>query len=127
MSFIDLELDAIEEDKPVAEGEYTLVVTSVKEREKDGEVTGLLVIHEIQGVEGAANVIHNLTFAKPTDDPDKAKSKKLFMKRYLVLFNIPFAGGIDLAKFPGSTAKCFLKQEEYQGVVSNKINLPPIK
>lgn len=128
MSFIDMELDAIEEDKPVAEGEYTLVVTDVKERnDESGNLKGLLVIHEIQGVEGAANVLHNISFPLPGDDESKVKNKKLFLKRYLTIFGIPFANGIDLTRFPGAKAKVFLKQEEYQGVVSNKIQLPMMK
>jgi len=128
MSFIDMELDAIEEDKPVAEGEYTLVVTDVKEKnDESGNLKGLLVIHEIQGATGAANVLHNISFPLPGDDENKIKNKKLFLKRYLTNFGIPFANGIDLTRFPGAKAKVFLKQEEYNGVVSNKIVLPMIK
>ena len=123
MSFIDAELDAIEEDKPVAEGEYELVVTDVKEKEKDGVQTGLLVICEIVGVEGCANVLHNISFPLDGDDEQKRKNKLKFMKRFLVQFGIPFQGGIDLTRFPGARAKCFLKQEEYNGEVSNKIAL----
>ena len=54
MSFIDLpinDIDDIQEDKPVPEGEYTLVVTDCKEKADDsGQIKGLLVICEIQGV-----------------------------------------------------------------------------
>ena len=128
MSFIDAELDAIEEDKPVAEGEYSLVITDVKEKNDDsGNLKGLLVILEIEGQEGAANVLHNISIPLPTDDADKKKTKLLFMKRFLVQFGIPFAGGVDLTRFPGARAKCFLTQDDYQGIISNKIKLPMMK
>ena len=128
MSFIDMELDAIEEDKPVAEGEYMLVITDVKEKnDESGNLKGLLVILEIEGQEGAANVLHNCSFVLPGDDESKARNKKLFLKRFLVQFGIPFANGLDLTRFPGARAKCFLTQEEYNGVTSNKIKLPMMK
>lgn len=124
MSFIDAELDAIEEDKPVAEGEYELVITDVKEKEKDGEASGLLVILEIVGVEGASNVLHNISFPMAGDDDQKRKNKLKFMKRFLVLFGIPYAGGLDLTRFPGARAKCNLGQKEWNGEISNEIKLP---
>jgi len=128
MSFIDMELDAIEEDKPVAEGEYNLVITDVKEKNDDaGNLKGLLVILEIEGQEGDANVLHNLSFPLPGDEEGKIKNKKLFMKRFLVQFGIPFANGLDLTRFPGARAKCFLVQKEWNGVTSNSINLPMMK
>jgi hypothetical protein len=128
MSFIDMELDAIEEDKPVAEGEYNLVITDVKEKnDESGNLKGLLVILEVEGQTGSANVLHNCSFPLPGDDENKQKNKKLFLKRFLVQFGIPFANGLDLTRFPGARAKCFLKQEEYNGVVSNKIVLPMMK
>ena len=128
MSFIDMELDAIEEEKPVAEGEYSLVITDVKEKQDEsGNSKGLLVILEVEGATGAANVLHNISFPLAHDDESKKKNKLLFMKRFLVQFGIPFQGGIDLTRFPGARAKCFLTQDEYQGVVSNKIKLPMMK
>ena len=128
MSFIDAELDAIEEDKPVAEGEYNLVITDVKEKkDESGNLKGLLVILEIEGAEGAANVLHNISLPLPGDDDQKKKNKLLFMKRFLVQFGIPFVGGVDLQRFPGARAKCMLKQDEYNGAISNKIVLPMMK
>lgn len=130
MSFIPMneDMDAVKESQPVAEGEYTLVISDVKEKnDTDGTPKGLLVILEIEGADDASNVLHNLSFPLPADDNEKKKNKLLFMKRFLTLFNIPFAGGIDLMNFAGKRAKCFLTQEEYQGAISNKLKLPQIK
>lgn len=127
MSFIDMDLDAVEESKPVAEGTYTLVIEDVKEKEKEGVQTGLLVILSIEGQPTAANVLHNLSFPLDADDDQKKKNKLLFMKRFLVLFGIPFQGGIDLTKFAGKRAACALGLKEYQGSVSNELKLPMIK
>ena len=130
MSFIPMneDYDAVQENQPVPEGEYTLVIDNVKEKQDDaGNIKGLLVICQIVGADDAQNVMHNLSLPLDTDDETKRKNKLLFMKRLLTLFNIPFSGGIDLQQFPGKQAKCFLTQEDYQGTISNKIKLPPIK
>lgn len=130
MSFIpmDADLDAVVENQPVAEGEYNLVIDKVTEKLNDsGEVKNLLVICQIVGNPDAANIMHNVSLPQPDDDETKKKNKLLFMKRFLTLFNIPFAGGLDLAQFPGKQAKAYLTVEDYQGTISNKIKLPIIK
>jgi hypothetical protein len=125
---MDTDYNAIEENQPVAEGEYTLVIDSVKEKQDDsGNTKGLLVILAIEGQDNAANVMHNLSLPLPTDEDEKKKNKLLFMKRFLTLFNIPFNNGLDLTSFLGKRAKCFLVQDDYQGTISNKIKLPSIK
>jgi hypothetical protein len=132
MSFIDLpidNMDDIQEDKPVPEGEYNLIISDAKEKTNDsGAVKGLLVICEIQGMEGAANVLHNISLPLPEDDETKVKNKLLFIKRFLQKFAIGMKGGqINIQDFLGKTAKCMLIQEEYNGTVSNKIKLPAAK
>lgn len=131
MSFIDtgINFDDVREDQPVPEGEYDLVIADVKEKNNDsGNLKNLLVIIEIVGHDGAANVLHNISIPQPEDDAEKVSNKAKFIKRFLQLFNIPFQGGsLNLTDFPGKRAKAFLTQEEYQGTISNKIKLPPIK
>jgi hypothetical protein len=131
MSFIDLpmNIDEVKEDQPVPEGEYNLVISDVKEKNnEDGSLKSLLVICEIQGQEGAANVLHNISMPQPADDPEKISFKMKFIKRFVQLFKVKTDGGkLNLSAFPGCTAKCFLTQEEYNGTVSNKIKLPAAK
>lgn len=123
MSFIDLGMDPNDIDQLVPEGSYELVVADVKEKKDDnGNLTGLLVIHEIQGHPEAANVLHNISLPTPNDDPEKQLNKIRFMKRYLNQFNISAAGGrLDVAQFMGKRATCFLIIEDYEGLESNKI------
>lgn len=133
MSFIDLpieNIDDIQEDQPVPEGEYTLVITDAKEKmdEASGCLKGILVICEIQGHDGAANVLHNISIPLPDDPQDKVGFKLKFMKRFIQQFNIPVKGNqLNLQDFIGKSAKCLLVQKEYEGTVSNSIKLPPSK
>jgi hypothetical protein len=132
MSFIDLpidDMDQIVEDQPVPEGEYTLVVSDCKERNNEsGELKGLLVICEIEGQTNAANVLHNISLPLPGDEAEKISNKLKFLKRFMQLFGIAAKGNqLNPQDFLGKRAKAFLTQEEYQGAVSNRIKLPPIK
>lgn len=132
MSFIDLpidDMDQIVEDQPVPEGQYTLVVSDCKERNNEsGELKGLLVICEIEGQTNAANVLHNISLPLPGDEAEKVSNKLKFLKRFMQLFGIAAKGNqLNPQDFLGKRAKAFLTQEEYQGAVSNRIKLPPIK
>ena len=129
MSFIDLpinDMNDIQEDMPVPEGEYTLVISDCKERNDDaGQLKGLLIICEIEGQTGAANVLHNMSLPLPNDETDKVSNKLKFIKRFINLFNIPVKGSqLNPQDFLGKRAKAFLTQEEYNGTISNKIKLP---
>lgn len=132
MSFIELpisDLDDVKEDQIVPEGEYTLVISDAKERTNDdGAIKGLLVICEIQGMQNASNVLHNISFPLPGDESDKINNKLKFIKRFIQLFKIPVKGNqINPQDFLGKSAKCMLKQESYNDTVSNKIVLPNSK
>jgi hypothetical protein len=122
-------MDQIVEDQPVPEGEYTLVVSDCKERNNEsGELKGLLVICEIEGQTNAANVLHNISLPLPGDEAEKISNKLKFLKRFMQLFGIAAKGNqLNPQDFLGKRAKAFLTQEEYQGAVSNRIKLPPIK
>lgn len=132
MSFIDLpinDMDDIQEDKIVPEGEYNLVISDVKEKADDsGALKNLLVICEIQGMEDVANVLHNISIPMADDPDDKVKNKLKFIKRFTQLFKINVKGNqLNPQDFPGKTAKAMLTQEEYNGNISNKIKLPNAK
>jgi hypothetical protein len=132
MSFIALpinDIDDIQEDKIVPEGTYKLVISDVKERNNDsGELKGLLVICEIQGMDDVANVLHNISIPTASDDSDKLKNKLKFIARFVQLFKIPVKGNqLDPQVFIGKTADCMLVQDSYNDTVSNKIKLPNIK
>lgn len=132
MSFIDLpiqDIDDIQEDQPVPEGEYNLVIIDAKEKQDEsGAIKGLLVICEIEGHDNAANVMHNISLPLPADEATKVSNKLKFIKRFVQLFKIPTQGGkLNLQDFAGKRAKAFLTQEEYNGNISNRIKLPMSK
>lgn len=132
MSFIDLpitDMDEIQEDKPVPEGEYNLVISDAKEKtDESGALKGIMVICEIQGMDGACNVFHNISLPLPGDTSDKINNKLKFIKRFVQLFKIPVKGNqLNIQDFLGKTAKCMLNQGEYNGTISNKIKLPNSK
>jgi hypothetical protein len=132
MSFIDLpiaDMDEIQEDKPVPEGEYNLVISDAKEKaDESGALKGIMVICEIQGMEGASNVFHNISLPLPGDASDKINNKLKFIKRFVQHFKIAVKGNqLNIQDFLGKTAKCMLTQEEYNGNISNKIKLPNSK
>ena len=133
MSFIalpinDLDND-VQEDKPVPEGEYQLVITDAKEKNNEaGELKGILVICEIVGHEGAANVLHNISLPLPGDESEKINNKLKFIKRFVQLFGIKVVGNqLNIQDFIGKSAKAMLTQESYNDTVSNKIKLPTSK
>lgn len=132
MSFIDLpinDIDDIQEDQPVPEGEYNLVITDCKERaDESGAIKGLLIICEIEGQTGAANVLHNMALPLPADEQEKVSNKLKFIKRFVQLFKIDVKGGkLNPQDFLGKRAKAWLTQDEYNGTISNKIKLPTSK
>ena len=132
MSFIELpisDMDDIQESQPVPEGEYNLVISEAKEKQNEsGELKGIMVICEIQGMENASNVFHNISLPLPGDESDKINNKLKFIKRFVQHFKIPVKGNqLNVQDFLGKTARCMLTQEEYNGSVSNKIKLPNSK
>lgn len=132
MSFIELpieNLDEIQEDQIVPEGEYNLVISDCKERaDESGNLKGLLVICEIQGMENAANVLHNIALPIAGEESTKTSNKLKFIKRFVQLFKIPVKGNqLNPQDFLGKSAKAMLKQESYNDTISNKIVLPNSK
>jgi hypothetical protein len=131
MSFLELSgLDEVTEKKTVPEGPYDLVVTAnpkAKKNEESGKVN-LLVVLAIEGHSEAANIMHNLALPGAEDEAETKKFKLLMIKRFCHHFKIPTNGGqINTDSFAGARASQIpLVKDEYQGVVSNKLKLPPL-
>ena len=131
MSFIELAgIDDVSEKKTVPEGSYDLVVTAnpkAKKNEESGKVN-LLTILAIEGHPEAANIMHNLALPGAEDEPETRKFKLLMIKRFCHHFKIALVGGqINTDNFAGARmAQCPVTKEEYQGVVSNKLKMPPL-
>jgi hypothetical protein len=131
MSFINLNLEDVQERKPVPTGRYDLIIEDVKIREKNGVETGRSVIVGFPDHPLAQNVNHILSFPLSDDDKDKVYNKAIMMKRFLAAFKIPFTSeGFDESDFIGASANLEVALTSYddkdtgQPVIINRINLP---
>lgn len=127
MPFINLEGDItkIKDPETVPEGVYDLVVTKIMEKKSDqGDLTGLNLIIDVVGYVDAADVFHHISLPVEGDDEEKVTFKLRFLKKFLEAFDVPFdKKGFDQAALMGASGKCKLGLNEYQGQISNKINL----
>lgn len=125
MSFIDVDgLGDVKEQEAVPEGMYDVIVSKVLEKKDGDTLIGLSVIHEIEGDFDAPSVFHYLSFPIAGDDEKKVNNKKRFLKKYLDTFQIDVTKkGFDAALLEGATARVSLKLDEFNGKVTNKINL----
>ena len=123
MSFIEMALGEAKEKEVVPEGQYTLIVEDAELIEEDGRGR-VLVRLSIDGMPNAKSVFHSISLTSPEDDPEKRNTKLLFAKAFCEAFDISFeANGFALEDFPGSRGEVHLIQDEYKGVVNNRIKL----
>src|SRR5258708_26787983 len=115
---IPINLAAIEESKPVANAKYNLTITDVEEG-KSGEKSKkpgtpqLIVSIGIDGHENSPNVRHYISLINEDDEARAANYKALLLKRFLVLFRIPFDEvDFDLEAFRLATAFAELQLED---------------
>lgn len=124
MSFIQLSgIDDIQEQKPAPEGSYDLCIVTAKMNEKEGKQS-IMTMLEIEGEPDFANVFHYVALPGPSDEPEKAKAKLLFAKRFFHQFGITVDGGVEMEQIVGNRATgAKLIQEEYEGNVTNKLQV----
>ena len=130
MTTVAINLDDIQESKPVAAGRYGLTIASAEEAVSQKGLPQIKVSIGIDGHDDAPNVTHYVSLPSAQDEPDKAKAKGLFLKRFLVAFNIPHsANGFDVNSFPGATAdlELSLSEPDDSGNVYNRLQLPRLK
>ena len=133
MSFIELPLEGTMEEQSVPEGIYSLRIEDVKEKtnEESGRFSLMAIIRIDNPPEdnpNPAGVFHFL--ATPNGDDDKKASDFMMLqiKRFLVVFGIPFEGnGFSTEDMPGATAEVLLMEEEYEGQIKNVLRLPAIE
>lgn len=133
MSFIPMNLNDVDEAKPVAHGRYDLVIaaceiTKTKEKQKDQ----FRVQMAIEGHDDAPNVFEYVQIPD-LDDEQKARDfKALLLRRFLTLFGVKIdPAGFDpeplAMELVGARCNAELKQEEYNGNISNKLVVPRLK
>lgn len=127
---IPINLNEVQESKPVSAGRYDLTIASAEEWKSQKGAPQIKVSIGINGHDEAPNVTHFISLPAEGDDPQKAQFKALFLKRFLSLFKIPFNGnGFSLDDFPGATAtaELTLSEPDDSGSVYNRLQLPRLK
>ena len=120
------------EDKPAPEGSYDLRIMDIKDgRNKKDTCDQTMVMIKVESDEypDAATIFHYLTFVGPDDDESSSRNKMRGITRFLKAFNIPFEkNGFNTEDLVGATASdIFVKQEEYEGSVNNRVSLPRVE
>ncbi len=97
MSLIPLNLNEVQEPKPVPTGRYDLQITACEETKT--RVKGLPQFHisiAIEGHDDAPSIQHYMGIPSEVDESSALQFKGLLMKRFLTLFKVPFnAESID--------------------------------
>lgn len=125
---IPLNLNEVQESRPVPNGKYHLVVASAEEKKSQKGAPMIVVSLGIEGHDDAPNVTHFISLPDGSD-PSKDNFKALMLKRFLHTFNIPFdSDGFDVETFPGSTgtAELTLSEPDDAGNVYNRLQLPKL-
>lgn len=114
MTILAINLNDVSEPRPVANGQYDLVIASVEETTtKEKGKPQLRVSIGIGGHDDAPNVTHFVGLPTDGDEPRSAQFKSLLLKRFLTMFSIPFGPeGFSLDDFPGATARGELTIDE---------------
>lgn len=123
--FINMNLGAVSEPKPVASGRYGLTISQAKYREEKPDIELSI------GIDGhieAPNVRHWISLPKKDDDASKAQFKQLMLKRFLKMFSIPYneTEGFNVEDFVGchcASAQIRLGEPNESGDVYNELQL----
>lgn len=133
MGFLNLNLGNVKEMKSVPAGRYELVVANAEEGEsKETKSPQYKLTINIEGHEDSYPVTHWLSIPSAKDDEKKARSKALFLKRFLVLFNIPHSDeGFDPEDLIGARATAELSltdpDENDNKEVFNRLVVPKLR
>lgn len=139
MTFIPVNLDTAEEQKPAPEGNYALQITQCVEAKTgpNSKNPGSPQFKVTLGFEGRPeipNITHFISLPAENDEPDSMNFKMLLLRRFLALFNIPYdPAGIDTERMAmdmvGATANVdvTLSEPNDAGDVFNRIKVPKIR
>jgi len=125
---IPLNLNEIQESRPVPNGKYHLIVASAEEKKSQKGSPMIVCSLGISGHEDAPNVSHYISLPDGSD-PTKDNFKALMLKRFLHAFNIAFdESGFDMDDFIGADADAdlTLSEPDDSGNVYNRLQLPKL-
>lgn len=130
MPFINMNINDAQEAKPVPAGRYDLTIAACEVKlTKEHQRPQFRAQISIDGHDDAPNIFEYVAIPSPDDDAKAQSFKALLLKRFCSLFKVTVSDAgfdpEDLAlQMVGATANCELKQEEYEGNVSNKLVIP---
>ncbi len=126
MSFIKMPGLGDAQEQPLPpEGLYDLVITDAQLREKDGRSSIMCILKIENTEEDYASLFHHIGLPNSEDEPDKAKAKNLFAKRFFMQFSIPIeAGGFDIETLVGCRARDVkVKTSEFEGKPTRNVEI----
>lgn len=139
MTFIPVNFDEAVEPKPAPAGRYNLQITGcdVAQTGPNSKRPGspqFKVSIAFQDEPNTPNITHYISLPHEEDEASSANFKALLLKRFLVLFNVPFdPTGIDTEKMAmdmvGATANAEvgLSEPDDNGNVYNRLQVPRVK
>ena len=90
---IPLNLNEVQEPKPVSLGRYELQITGCEEgKSREKQKPQFRVSIAIEGHDDAPNITHFISIPSEDDEPGALQFKAILLKRFLTLFKIPFNG-----------------------------------
>lgn len=125
---IPVNLNEVQESRPVPNAKYDLTIASVEEGKSKNGFAQLVVSIGIDGHDDAPNVTHYISL--PTAGDEKAQAKALFLTRFLEAFNIPHEDlSFDTDDFLGAKASLELTMSEpdANNRVYNRLVVPYLK
>lgn len=133
MPFVEQAVGDAQEEQPVPEGRYDLLVDSCEEAVNETtRRTSYRCFIKIQNppedIKNAASIFFNLSMVM-SDDSEKARNFMLLQqRRFFEAFSIPYeANGFDPDDIPGATAgNIHVTVGEYDKRAKNELNLPPV-
>lgn len=139
MTFIPANFDEAVEPQPVGAGRYNLQITeaTVAKTGPNSKVPGspqFKVSIALMDEPNAPNITQFISLPNEQDEPKSANFKVLLLKRFLVLFNVPFDNsGIDTERMAmdmvGATANAEvqLSEPDDNGNVYNRLVVPRMR
>jgi hypothetical protein len=141
MTFIPVNLDEAQEQKPAAIGRYNLTVTNAEERvsgensKRPGSPQFLVNLGFVDEP-NVPNISHWISLPHEDDTPAGRNFKMLLLRRFLAVFNIPYdSAGIDTERMVndmlGATANCEVglsdPNPKRDNEVTNTLVLPKLR
>lgn len=132
MPFVEVPVEDAKEAEIVPEGEYEVRCDGIIERRnkdntRDMLIVPIAIVDAPKGV-NPATIFHQIALPNAEDEPKSREFMLLLLRRFLELFKVPYEGaGFNTDDIPGSTAKCFVEQNEYKKTLSNILRIPQMK